>query len=116
MIPRGDLIPAGPQLFPGLGVQSVQDRVGRCGDAPLGCVVEADVRIGLFGILAAAVREHDSVGDHRRLRPVHVSRDPGRRQLQLAVLLFHFERRDGAILHFAVLHGGLEGRMFRSPE
>ena len=67
-------------------------------------------------VLAVAVREDDAVGDHRRIRLVHVARHPGRRELHLAALLFQLERGDRAVHDLAVLDRRLELRVLRPPE
>ncbi len=38
-----------------------------------GIVGQADVGISLVGVLAVAVSEYDSIGDHRRFRAIHIA-------------------------------------------
>src|SRR5215469_4461092 len=60
MIPRSDLIAAGPQLFSGICIERVQRRVSRTGDAAFGRVFQTGVGIGLIRILAAAISKDDA--------------------------------------------------------
>src|SRR5262249_53567519 len=74
VVPRRDLVAARPEFFAGLRIEGVQDGVRRARHAPLLRVGESNIGSGLVCILAASVREYDTVGDNRRLSAIHVAR------------------------------------------
>ena len=68
------------------------------------------------GIFAAAVREHDAVGDDDRVGVDHVARQPRRHQLHSGGALLDLEGRHRAVRHLAVLDGRGELRVLGPPE
>ena len=117
MCERLDLISRVPQLLAGFGIQCVNHRVRRILDPDAALIgAEPELRRGLHAGFAVAVRIHHSVGDDRRLRLIHIARDPRRRHHNLPVQLFHLPCHDRAVSHRTVRDRHFEIRMRRTPD
>ena len=97
VVPGLDLVSTRIQFLAGEGIEGVEHGVGGGLDPQRAEIREAAILIGLTRILAAAVRENDTIGDDRRLGLIHVARHPDRLQVKLAVVLLHFEGDDRAV-------------------
>src|SRR5262245_34847635 len=137
MIPQRDLYAAGPHLFARLPVERIQHRVCRSRDPALRLPADRQfaavygisrirklrswdagrrLHPPLFRILPTAVSEHDSIGNHWRLRHLHVTRNPRRPERKLAARLYNLERGNGAICYGTVFDGVFVLWMLRSPK
>ena len=128
VVPRFDLGAARPQLLAGLPIERVQRGLARVRHAarrPGAETAAVDRAAGLVPraighdlarVLAGRIREDDAVGDDGFLREIHVTREPGGRELPRSAALFERECRDASACGPAMLDRGLELGTHGSPE
>src|ERR1700722_6600414 len=73
MVPRSDLISAGPELLARFSVESIEGGVRGARNSPIRSIGKTHVRICLLSVLPVAVSEDHAIGDHGRLSTIHVA-------------------------------------------
>src|SRR4029079_3578361 len=114
VVPGGDRVAAVPEFLAVMTVSAVEHRLARVWNAPRGPtrkrtavarptgLIPGRVLNDLRAVNTAGVGEDDAVCDHRFLAEIHVTRQPRRRELPLALDLFELERGDTTVRGTAV--------------